>query len=63
MVSGIVFAGFYFNGKYIALILNDKVKFALLFAVKIIKLKTMRVQLLCYSVFIDCTKINVSLIV
>ena len=44
MMPGIIFAGFYFDGKYAALVFNDEIKFTLLFAVKVIELKPMSEQ-------------------
>ena len=63
MMPGIIFAWFYFDGEYAALVFNNEIKFTLLFAVKVIELKPMSVQFLCNGILVNGSKINVSLII
>ena len=59
----IVFARFHFNRQCVAVLLDDEVQFALLFAVELVELKAVGLQFLSHHILVNRAIVDALLIV
>ncbi len=61
-MNGVIFAGFYLDGKNFTILLNDEIQFTSFLTVVVVGCEPMRHQLLCYGIFVNRAEIDIGLV-